>query len=287
MPDAGQPVIDAGPADAGGPIYAETLTGGPLTVTPDGLALGFGAITGRATMVREATGYTDVMVQVYGLETTEPQFATHVHAKACNDEGGGPHYKIDETIEEVIESNEVWPNVIPGPDGEGVGRIRVNHYAAPSARSVVIHEPVEARRIACFDLALNADVVASGTFYPMPAGTAANIGGTAELRRYTGGTVTTVSITGTLQAGATYPAHVHAKACDDEMGGPHYKIDESIAEVVEENELWPSATASMDGMSATGTHTNSIHLARFSAVSVVIHDPDTGDRLACADLKLR
>ena len=283
--DAGQLAPDVGVADAGPQPYIETLTSGPAAIMPDGQTLGY-AISGRAAMLREASGYTDIVVQISGVTTGETEFSTHVHAKACGDEDGGPHYKIDDTIAEVVPDNEIWPTITVGPEGEGLGRVRVSHYARPEAQSVIIHEPAEGRRIYCFDLAADADITASGTLYPLPDGAAEDISGTAELRRYSGGTQASVNFTGTLQPDALYPVHVHAKACDDEVGGPHYKIDEAITEVIVENEIWPMAMANTEGTAAAGTYTVSTHVARFSAVSVVVHNPDDGNRIACADLKL-
>ncbi|MEO1337541.1 MAG: hypothetical protein AAFV29_17995, partial [Myxococcota bacterium] len=234
-------------------------------------------------IVREASGYTDVRVEISGL-TPNTEFPAHVHAKACNDEGGGPHYKIDDTVEDVIESNEIWPSLTAGPDAWAYGRIRVSHYARPEAQSIVIHDPIEGRRIACFDLSPNADMTAKGTFAALPDAAIA-ITGTAELRRYAGGSVATVSLDGPLPPNTTFPIHVHAKACNDESGGPHYLFDTTITEALEDNEIWPDATVNAAGDLASGSASAPTHIARFDAVSMVVHDPDTGARLACADLR--
>ncbi|MEM7678821.1 MAG: hypothetical protein AAF449_22795 [Myxococcota bacterium] len=276
-PDAGAPDGGQNPV-----VFLETFNSGPLQTTPDGQELGF-TLTGSAAIVRESTGYTDVRVEISGL-TPNTEFTAHVHAKACNDEGGGPHYKIDDTVEEVIEENEIWPSITPGPDAWGYGRIRVSHYARPEAQSIVIHEPLEGRRIACFDLNPNADVTATGTFNAFPNAAIA-ITGTAELRRYAGGSVASVSLNGPLPPNTVFPIHVHAKACNDESGGPHYLFDTTIVDAIEENELWPDATVDATGNTATGSASAPEHIARFDAVSMVIHDPDTGERLACADLQ--
>ena len=278
-PDAGPMTPDTGPVDAGPPAYMDAVSAGPAQVTADGMMLGF-MVGGRAAMVREASGYTDVMVRVSGL-TPGTTFSTHVHAKACTDEQGGPHYKIDENVVDPVRENEIWPDVVADALGDGVGRVRVSHYARVDAQSVIIHEPAEARRIVCFDLQPNAEVQATGTFAELPAGAGMNIVGSATLVRRPSGTTATVMVTGTFQPDATYPAHIHARACDDEQGGPHYKIDTAVMDALEENEIWPSATASPDGTSAMGSVTVS-HIARFDAVSVVLHDPVSGDRLACA-----
>ncbi|MEQ9503503.1 MAG: hypothetical protein RIT81_42000 [Deltaproteobacteria bacterium] len=281
-PRDGGVVRDGGPPRDGGIEYDQAFNGGSFTVTPAGTTAGFDQMTGTAAMVREDTGYTDVRVEVAGL-TPDTTFATHVHDAPCNDNGGGPHYKIDEMEMDTIESNEIWPNIDVNTDGDGVGLIRVNHYARPSATSVVIHEPMMAERIACADLSPNADLTGSGTFVELAAGVGRGITGTAELRRYPGGTQASVTLMGNLTADTTYPIHVHASPCDVNNGGPHYKIDADENETIEENEIWPSATADGTGTMAMGTATTP-HIARFEAASLVVHDPDNGDRLLCADL---
>jgi hypothetical protein len=51
---------------------------------------------------------------------------------------------------------------------------------------------------------------------------------------------------------------------------------------VEANELWPNALPM--GMMAMGrAETN--HIARYDAWSMVVHDPETGNKMLCADLK--
>lgn len=280
--DGGVAPRDGGPPRDGGIEYDQAFNGGVFAVTPAGTTAGFDQLVGTAAMVREETGYTDVRVEVSGL-TPSTTFGAHVHALACNDNVGGGHYKLDDTVMDTVEANEIWPVVTVGPNGDGLGTIRVNHYARADARSIVIHEPMNNEKIACADLAPNANLTAMGTFGELPAGMGRGITGTAELRRYAGGTQVSVSLMGNLTADATYPTHVHATPCDVNSGGPHYKIDDGIMDTVEENEIWPNAIADTGGTMASGS-ASTPHIARFSAGSVVVHDPDNGDRLLCADL---
>lgn len=280
--DGGVVVRDGGVERDGGVAPDETITAGTLTVTSSGTAEGFAALAGSGAMVREATGYTSVRVEVSGL-TASTTFSTHVHVEPCST-GGGGHYKIDETVNDVVQANEIWPVIMADANGDGVGMARVNHYARPDARSIVIHEPVDALRIACLDLAPNGNVTASGTFAELPTGAGSGITGSATLRRSPAGTVASVSLSGALTADATYPIHVHASPCDVMAGGPHYKIDTAVMETEPDNEIWPNATADAAGAMAMGTATVD-HIARFDAQSMVVHDPDTNDRLLCADLR--
>jgi Cu-Zn family superoxide dismutase len=284
-PDTGMPpdtgVVDTGMPDTGVPEYEDQFASGPLSVTPDGMTLGYAALTGRAGMIRETTGYTSVLIFASGLNPNA-DYGAHVHAKACADEGGGPHYKIDTAIMDVVQTNEIWPAVTSGPDGEGVGYLRVDHYAREDALSVVIHQTGGLERIACADLTPDAEATATGTFFLLPAGMGSGISGTARLRRHSGGTVATVELMGTFTSTSPYPVHVHSKRCDDEMGGPHYKIDPEVMGAVEANEIWPDAIA--NGNVARGSATTR-HIARYDAWSMVVHDPVSGDRWLCADLK--
>src|SRR5262245_34945205 len=118
VPDGGVTPPDAGTPDTGVVIepdagvveYQDHFNSGPFAVTPDGTTLGYAALTGRAGLIREKTGYTNVLVFASGL-TPNMQYGSHVHAKACEDEAGGGHYKIDMTVMEVNQQNEIWPTI--------------------------------------------------------------------------------------------------------------------------------------------------------------------------------
>ncbi len=267
--------------DAGTPGYADGFNSGPLAVTADGMTLGYAALTGRAGLIHEKTGYTNVLVFVSGL-MPNAEYGAHVHAMACEEDGGGPHYKIDPAVMEVMEANEIWPTVHTDAQGNGVGYVRVHHYAREDAKSVVVHQTGAVERIACANLSPNADVTARGTLYELPAGRGLRITGTATLRRYSGGTIATVQMNGTFTSTVTFPAHVHAQRCDDEEGGPHYKIDPSIMDADPMNEIWPNATP--NATTANGSATTP-HIARYDAWSIVVHDPVSKARILCADLK--
>lgn len=277
------PPRDAGPRDAGPPDYDDAFSSGTLNVTPDGMTGGFDMVAGRVGMIREATGYTSVRIEVTGLPAGGT-FAAHVHAQACADDVGGGHYKIDDTVMEVVEANEIWPNVTVDMDGLGIGYARVNHYARVDARSIVIHEPMNADKIACADLTPNANVTSSGTLYELAAGMGSGITGTAELRRAGESTTANVTIEGNVMPNSQYPVHVHAQPCADNEGGGHYKIDETIMDTDQNNEIWPVINIGPMATMGSGTATAEGHIARFNAVSIVVHSPVNADKLLCADL---
>ena len=80
----------------------------------------------------------------------------------------------------------------------------------------------------------------------------------------------------------SYMAHVHEYPCDVLSAGAHYKIDPTEAGTVRANEIWPSFTTDANG---EGLGFDSVvHDARPDAQSVVVHDPATGARVACATL---
>jgi hypothetical protein len=286
-PDTG--VIDMMQPDAGFPDTGEppqmvdAFNSGLLTVTPDGTTLGYTALTGRAGLILEEGGYTNALVFATGL-MPNVEYGAHVHAKRCNDEGGGPHYKIDTAIADVLQQNEIWPAVTTDADGKGVGYLRVQHYAREDALSVVIHQTGSTERIACADLTENADVIAYGSFEELPDGAGLGITGTATLRRSSFGTTVNVGLNGTFTSTTPYPAHVHAKPCADEAGGPHYKIDMSITDTLPQNEIWPDAVPNQTNNTAVGVAMTP-HIARYDAWSIVVHDPVTRNRLICADLR--
>jgi hypothetical protein len=285
--DAAEPPPDSGvvdPPDTGvpdvGPNYNEAFHAGGFDTLPGGTALGYGDITGFGGFMRQKDGTTDVLLSVEGLNPGI-MYAVHVHANRCDSAEGGPHYKIDPNIADTVEANEIWPNITTDANGGAIGYLRAQHYIRNDANAIVIHQPMTNERIACATLYPNADVTAQGSFYDIP-GAMSGITGTATLRRYAGGTVARVRLSGNFTNAAPYPVHVHAKRCADEMGGPHYKIDPSIMDTMEMNEIWPNAMH--DTTTATGADATP-HIARYDAWSMVVHDPVSNNRILCADLK--
>jgi hypothetical protein len=80
-----------------------------------------------------------------------------------------------------------------------------------------------------------------------------------------------------------YPAHVHARYCDEQEGGDEYKHDPRLSGADEYNELWLTLNTDDNGSGLNAvTHDG---ITRVDARSVVVHAPaDIGPRVACADL---
>ena len=249
-------------------------------------ALGtYTGISGHAQIIRAADGTTTVQLHVEGL-TASTEYPAHVHALPCEVDSGGGHYMIDPSVDMSDESNEIWPGFTTDADGVGRANINVAHAARPDAQAIVIHDPAASNaKMACANLEPEplATTTASGTFAPFAGATAdeMGIGGTATLVRSASGTEVSLAITG-LSAGGTYVAHVHAMPCAIMDGGGHYKIDPTIMDTDETNELWPSF-----GSDAGAAGISSTHIARLDAQSVVVHRSDLATpapKVACADL---
>ncbi|MCZ7533770.1 MAG: hypothetical protein M5U23_10225 [Acidimicrobiia bacterium] len=83
-----------------------------------------------------------------------------------------------------------------------------------------------------------------------------------------------------LDANTTFSAHVHNGTCAS-GGGGHYQHESGPVDAV--NEIWPTITTQRRGLGwGSASHG---HWARPEAQSVVIHQPGTGTRLACAQLR--
>ena len=79
----------------------------------------------------------------------------------------------------------------------------------------------------------------------------------------------------------SYSSHVHNLPCSVDNGGGHYKLDPSESGVIESNEMWLNFSTFFSSRTVRKTFRIT---ARADAQSVVLHDPDTGSRVACADL---
>jgi hypothetical protein len=247
-------------------------------------------ITGQALLVR-TNDETRVSVQVVGLDG-ETEYPVHVHNLPC-EFLAGTHYKIDTTVAETEEDNEVWPMFETDEDGVGYAEVVVEHPLRGDALSVVVHEPTDSGtppKMACADLTIDADAVLTGKGTFNSFASAVNqdqtLEGTIEVERDASGTVVSYEITG-FDGDEEYMAHVHALPCDEADAGGHYKIDPTEASTVEENELWLELGSTADGESSDSIESD--HKARLDAQSVVIHrvvDDDTSLKVACAPITI-
>jgi hypothetical protein len=245
---------------------------------PDGTALGY-SISGGVN-VFSFTDSTTFQVWATGLGTSATSFPTHVHNGTCAS-GGGTHYEIDPT-QPAGQANEIWPTVNIKEDGEGTGYARVNTAIRPDARSVVIHDPATKKKIACADVTIRG---AMGQFADLPAGTMAqlDIDGFGMIRGLSSqNAIVVMAFARGLVANTAYPAHVHVDACANGAGG-HYQVDPTQP-AGEANELWLSLMTDDEGMAFAKTVREGA-VPRLDAKAIVIHDPVSHAKLACADLK--
>ena len=267
-------------ADLRAPSMGARRTAGHFETLPGGEALGLD-ISGVAQLVR-SNGRTLALVNANGL-LPDATLGTHVHNLPCDVNSGGGHYKIDPNVEGASAENEIWPIVTTDGSGTGLGQADVGHTARPEAQSVVIHAP-DGTRVACADLGgpSRTELTTGGPFLTTAAGLARGytVHGQARMIRSARRTTVHVDVSG-LARRTTYPAHVHDRPCRL-GGGGHYEIDTEMAGAVESNEMWPTIRTRRRGSGRGFARTR--HLARPEAQSVVIHDPDDGARLACADL---
>ncbi len=143
--------------------------------------------------------------------------------------------------------------------------------------------------ISVFMVAAQADAtgaeVTTGRIGTTAAGTAAgyDIKGVAVMVRLPvgddGRTIVRVLVRG-LDPTTSYGTHVHNASCAS-GGGGHYQHEVGGA-VDPVNEIWPLVDTNRRGI-GWGAASHS-HWARPEAQSIVIHQPVTGIRIACADL---
>jgi len=278
MPTTGDPYPDNVPPE-GAPSVTGFLAGSFYALPAfDGTP-----VEGGAQLVRYLDGTSRVSVAAYGL-APDTAHNVHVHTWPCSYEAGG-HYKIDPAEPETVEANELWPAFTTTADGRGMASQSTGSIRG-EALSVIIHDPATNEKMACADLEPVASIgsTASGTFAPFSAAETIDetITGSAELT-YLSSSRLDVDIVG-LDDAEDYRAHLHALPCDTLDGGGHYKIDPSVVDTLEENEVWPTVEPS--GGSARYEVTTSGHMIREDAQAVVIHRVVGTDvpKVACATL---
>lgn len=120
--------------------------------------------------------------------------------------------------------------------------------------------------------------IAGGIFTPFPGYV---VQGRAHLvRTVDEETVVQLHIEG-LDPETEYPTYVYRFPCDVQNGGMRYQIEpDGPADDV--NELWPTFTTDEEGVGQASLTVD--HRVRGDAQSVVVHDPNSNSRLACATL---
>jgi len=121
--------------------------------------------------------------------------------------------------------------------------------------------------------------VLNGSFAALPG--FSGIDGRVQMTRFLDGTTQVDLVATGLAASLPHNAHVHALPCSY-LGGGHYKMDPAIVDALDTNEIWPNFISDEAGIGRASV--SALHLARGDAMSVVIHDPVGGGKMACADL---
>lgn len=93
--------------------------------------------------------WTHVRANAKGLDA-DTTYESHLHAQACADEDGGPHYKDDPEGADT-PPNELWLEIATNPSGNGHDASTSDWQVRDGDRSVVIHDG-DGARIACADL---------------------------------------------------------------------------------------------------------------------------------------
>lgn len=134
-----------------------------------------------------------------------------------------------------------------------------------------------------------------GTFAETAAGAGLgyDIHGSAKLTVHAGSTVATVNVAG-LDPQKHYGSHLHNQPCST-GGGGHYQNTEG-GSTTPPNELWLTSSTNPQGTldpnpggvaHASGSATWTVRLTSASqtnARSIIVHEPGSGTRIACADL---
>ena len=121
---------------------------------------------------------------------------------------------------------------------------------------------------------------ASGAFGPLAG--YQGIGGAGGMARQFDGTTDLYLNVGGVTPDTIFTAHLHVAPCAANAGG-HYKIDPAITQTIESNELWLRGRSTPVG--TLFALQSFAHRTRADAASIVVHDPVTGAKMACADLE--
>ena len=245
-------------------------------------------IVGRALMVRRIDGKTDLSVELTGL-IASTMYTAHLHAAPCQYGGGGGHYKIDPSIVDAVETNELWLRGTTSTTGALLSDGSWSHVTRGEALSIVVHDPASGAKMACADLIEHdvATVELAGTIKPFADAAAGDmtIAGSVKASRTNAGTTLTLSLNGLNPNAIGYISHVHAEPCAVAMAGGHYKLDPTMADGMQSNELWLPISNYAAGTASSMLDT--AHMIRPDAQSLVVHRT-LGDgskpKVACADL---
>ena len=263
----------------------DSIAGGDVYAMPP-----YAGIAGRALMARHLDGTTYLSVAMTGV-APGVMYTAHLHAAPCRFGGGGGHYKIDPTVADTIETNELWLRGTSSASGLLISDGSFNHLARGGALSIVVHDPMMAgAKMACADLYEDyaGTVEFAGTVAPFAAATAADmtVTGSITATRSTPGSSFMLTLGGLDRTAVGYSTHIHAEPCAVATGGGHYKLDPTAADNIQGNELWLPVTNHTTGMASSMLAVP--HVFRTDAQSIVLHRTITDlnkPKVACADLR--
>lgn len=252
---------------------------GTIQITSEGQAI-YESISGAGYLSVHSNGWSEAEVTATGL-TPGADYHAHLHLGSCA-AGGGGHYLQDPDGEDDA-TNGLWPDFSVDDWGYAVGWVR-NPFMVrlDEAKSLYIHETEDGTRLACIGLQDKLLAYRSGDFAMTEAGEALYGGIDGRARLYIsddGLTVVELYLSG-LSADLQYMSHIHTGTCADTDEG-HYLQDLDGADDAE-NGVWPMFMSNADG-TAVGSIIKDF-IVRPDASSLVVHDPLTKERIACADL---
>ena len=144
------PPLKVACADLTPATHFDVESHGVARATPEGELRGMDHVFGSATMFRELSGITRVLL-VVDRASPSTTYKVHVHDAPCID-GGGGHYKIDPTATEPSADNEIWLELSTDENGRAQSSVASGHIARPEARALVLHDASDNAKVACVDL---------------------------------------------------------------------------------------------------------------------------------------
>jgi hypothetical protein len=181
-------------------------------------------------------------------------------------------------------NNSLWPQ--GDGDGAEIGFWASNLFKVrlDEIKSLTIDLPTAPYLyMNCIDLDTKILMFRSGSFKPTDTGIAlyGTLSGRAILETSKEGVTTASVVMSGLKANTTYSNHVHNGLCAN-AGGDHY-LHEIHGSDNAVNGMFPVFTTDANGQVRYTLSANKI--VRPDARSIVIHEPGTGVKIACADLE--
>jgi hypothetical protein len=273
---------DLTPNDADLPV----TTTGEFAPVPTGVV--GPPVTGTATLTRNTSDST-LEMDLAGLDT-EFDYEYRIATIPCEVNGDNFQYLIDQSIGELPE-NVISEVFSPMPDGTATPSFQADFRLREDAQAVFLSlvpdtEPPQSVLFSCASIVRDPAPIStargSGSLLPAGMDRTPLMTSSATLTRNLDETTRVELSISDSSPDTLHPVHVHDRPCSIDTGGGHYKRDRSVAETLEENEIWIPVTTDESGAASAEILVE--HLARPDAQALVIHDEADGERLACIDL---